>query len=100
MVDFQYLVAWFKSRELVLNTMNAKTWGAFREWIIKDVKEVEQKPILFLDMEQRLGHEYYTRMLKMMSSGMINEQITQYVAIIKSASGNEVLEWTWLVVAC
>lgn len=36
----------------------------------------------------------------MMSSGMINEQITQYVAIIKSASGNEVLEWTWLVVAC
>ena len=27
--------------------MKAKTFGAFREWIIKDVKEVEQKAILF-----------------------------------------------------
>ena len=36
----------------------------------------------------------------MMSSGMINGQITQYVVIIKSASGNEVLEWRRLVVAC
>ena len=36
----------------------------------------------------------------MMSSGMIDGQITQYVVTIKSAPGNEVLEWRWLVVAC
>ena len=80
--------------------MKAKTWGGFSEWIIKDLKDVEQSPFLFLDMEQRLRHECYTRMLKMMSNGMINGQITQYMVIIKSASGNEVLEWRWLVVAC